>query len=236
MGFPFQHTGWLKISLYSFLLKFLSQPNSFCTVGGFLCKKKKKKRKLPSSLQRQMRTRNSVPCYLCAESSAATPSTSAPSNYYSEQMHTCGSDRARRNTYTSPSHFKSKASCINTKNCYKSFKNSNSLTCQLCSQHISQSWRQTQELQQLSPAKHFLPGWSSVYLWSMKRPGSQNTRSFSEQPKRQQKFLPRTRSKFAESRCSQGCSSVVCSELVNISSADKVPHDITGSCLLLSLY
>ena len=38
-------------------------------------------------------------------------------------MHSCcGSERAQRNTNTSSSHFKSKASHINTKNCYKSFK------------------------------------------------------------------------------------------------------------------
>lgn len=35
-GFPLQHTSSLKISLYRFLLKFLSQPNSFYMVGCFL--------------------------------------------------------------------------------------------------------------------------------------------------------------------------------------------------------
>ena len=119
--------------------------------------KKKKNSNLPAEANEDQEL--SILLSATCKFSAPTPSTSVHCNYHLKQMHTCcGSEKAQRNTSTSSSHFKSKASHINTKNCYKSFlKNSNSLTChQLCSQHISQPWRQTQELQ-LSPVKHFLP-------------------------------------------------------------------------------
>lgn len=90
----------------------------------------------------------------------------------------------------------------------------------LQSTHLTAT-EQTQELQ-LSPVKHFLPSWSSVYLWSLKRLGAENTPVFLNS-KAAAKVAANSE-QVCWSRLLPGCGSNGCSELVNTSSVDKSPH------------